>query len=269
MIRRIIRVLLRDGLSFLIVRVVAKILRVNIGMQRAKDKAWAILEDRYNLAIAYGPFKGMKLSEDVWWSKNDRITQTLGIYEEHVLNKLIFFSREGSKRFIDIGAADGYFAVGMAFSKTYPEVYAFEIEPKGQERIKQNATRNSCRTSVNVYGEANIASLKKLINKEFKSTLLIDIEGAEYNLLNTEMLSLLSGNYIICELHPWLVDNGDELQRNLLERASKKFHVELIFRETYAPNLFPEFNDLSDGERLVAVGEGRGKNMQWLVLTPK
>ena len=79
MIRGIIRVLQRDGLSFLIVRAVAKILRVNIGMQRAKDKAWAILEDRYNLAIAYGPFKGMKLSEDVWWSKNDRITQTLVI----------------------------------------------------------------------------------------------------------------------------------------------------------------------------------------------
>jgi hypothetical protein len=39
-------------------------------------------------------------------------------------------------------------------------------------------------------------------------------------------------------------------------------------RESYTPNLFPEFNDLSDEERLVAVGEGRAKNMQWLVLTP-
>ena len=29
-----------------------------------------------------------------------------------------------------------------------------------------------------------------------------------------------------------------------------------------------ELDDLSDEERLMAVGEGRGRNMQWLVLTP-
>ena len=269
MINKIIRVYKQEGLVFLFVRIVAKILKVDVGMQRVKAKAWTILKDRYNLVIAYGPFKGMMLSEDVWWSKSDLITQTLGIYEEHVLDKLIYFSNKGAKSFIDIGAADGYFAVGMAFSKTYPEVHAFEIDPKGQEYIKENATRNLCSDAVNVYGEANIASLKKLINKEFKSTLLIDIEGAEYDLLNNEMLSLLAGNYIICELHPWLINNGYELQKDLLERASQKFNLELIMRESYAPNLFPEFNDLSDEERLVAVGEGRAKNMQWLVLTPK
>ena len=120
---RLVRALRRDGLSFFIIRIVSKILQVDIGVQRAKTKAWNILEKRYNYKIAYGPFKGMKLFENVWWSKNDRITQTLGIYEEHVVDKIISFSKEGSKRFIDIGAADGYFAIGMAFSKIYSDVH--------------------------------------------------------------------------------------------------------------------------------------------------
>ena len=269
MIGRLIRNLQKDGLPFFIVRGVAKLLRVNIGFKRAKDKAWKILEEQYGLIIAYGPFKGMKLSENLSWSKEDRITQTLGIYEEHVLNKLIYFSNKGSKRFIDIGAADGYFAVGMAFSKIYKEVYAFEIEQKRQQIIKENAARNSCSERVTVYGQVNVTLLNKHINKDFKSTFLIDIEGAEYNLLSTEMLLLLRGNYVICELHPWYVDNGDKLQRDLLDRASRLFNIELIQRDYYSPNSFPELNDLSDEERLVAVGESRGKNMQWLVLTPK
>lgn len=269
MINRLRGALQRDGLSFLLIRIIAKILNVDIGVQHAKTKAWNILEKRYNHTIAYGPFKGMSLSEDVWWSKNDRITQTLGVYEEHVLDKLIYFSSQGSKRFIDIGAADGYFAIGMAFSKKYTDVHIFEIEPRGRERIRENAALNLCTDMINVYGEANFYSLKNLINKKFKSTILIDIEGAEYDLLNNEVLSLLAGNYCICELHPWLVSNGYKLQNDLLDRASKLFNVELMFRASYAPNLFPEFDDLSDEERLIAVGEGRDKNMQWLVLTPK
>jgi len=263
------RILKHDGLSLIIVRTVAKILGVQGEMQRAKDKAWVVLKERHNYKVAYGAFKGMILSRDVWWSKYDRITQTLGIYEEHVLNRLIFFSTQGAQRFIDIGAADGYFAVGMAYSKIYSEVYAFEISSKGQEKIISNASRNLCSEAVHVFGEASITSLEKLINNETKSTVLIDIEGAEYNLLSNEMLSLLSGNYVICELHPWLIENGEELQNELLNRVSQIFNFELISRESYSPNLFPEFDDLSDEERLVAVGEGRAKNMKWLVLTPK
>ena len=126
MVSRIIRVCKRDGLSFLLIRLMATILRVDIGVERAKNKAWGLLKERYNYTIAYGPLKGMRLSEDVWWSPHDRITQTLGIYEEHILDKLRFFSKQGASTFIDIGAADGYFAVGMAYSKTYSKVLAFE-----------------------------------------------------------------------------------------------------------------------------------------------
>jgi len=85
MISQIQRILKRDGLSMLLIRILAKILHVDIGFRAAKNKAWKILQAKYNLVVGHGPFKGMKLSNDVWWSPNDRITQTLGIYEQHVL----------------------------------------------------------------------------------------------------------------------------------------------------------------------------------------
>jgi hypothetical protein len=158
-------------------------LRVDIGSQLAKNKVWQILESRYGKEIAYGPFKGMKISDEVWWSKNDRITQMLGTYEEHVFEKLNFFAKQGASRFVDIGAADGYFAIGMAYSKIYSEVLAFEQEPTGQACIRNNSVINQCENVVSVFGEADYSSLKKLLSDDVKTSVLVDIEGAEYQLV--------------------------------------------------------------------------------------
>lgn len=273
MIKRILRVLKRDGLSLLLIKVLAKVLRVDIslgaGVQQAKNKAWNVLLQKHNYIVAYGPFAGMRLSEKVWWSKNDRITQTLGCYEEHVLKKLCDFATQGATKFIDIGAADGYFAVGMSFSRIYPEVVAFEIAVEGQKRILENAIANNCAAKLSVFGEANIESIIRETKNAKTATVLIDIEGAEYDFLSDEILKTLSKSNVICELHPWVVEDGYSAQKYLINRAEKVFNIELIKRETYNPNSFSEFYDLSDEERLIAVGEGRGKNMQWLVCTPK
>lgn len=91
---------------------------------------------------------------------------------------------------------------------------------------------------------------------------LIDIEGAEYQFLDSKMLELLKGHYVICELRPWLVEGGEMQQTKLLNRVENAFSVELIKREAYRPNRYEELNPLSDEERLVAIGEERAQNMQ-------
>ena len=44
MISRIVRVVKRDGFSVFCIRVLARLLRVDIGVQAVKNKAWGILE---------------------------------------------------------------------------------------------------------------------------------------------------------------------------------------------------------------------------------
>jgi len=268
-ISRVIRIIKRDGLGWSFLRVVALFLRQPLEVQRAKNKVWGALLKKYKYKVAHGPFKGMTLGENVWWSANDRITQTLGIYEKHVLDMLIDFSSKETTKFIDIGAADGYFAVGMAFGDYFRDVHAFEISEEGQKHIKKNALRNKCKDRVTAYGEANLASLKGILNDEERAVVLIDIEGFEYDLLSLEMLSLLKKCFLVCELHPWMVECGNEKQEKLLRDASEYFDLSLIKRETYNPNQFVELDEFTDEERLIAVGEARRKNMNWLVLHPK
>ena len=128
---------------------------------------------------------------------------------------------------------------------------------------------NNCQNKIKIYGEANLESLANEVKEHDKSTVLIDIEGDEYNLLSDESLYILSSSFLICELHHNLVENGLNEEKDLINRAKKYFDVELIKRETYNPNAFPEFDNLSDLERLVAVSEGRTKNTSWLVCKPK
>ena len=73
----------------------------------------------------------------------------------------------------------------------------------------------------------------------------------------------------MCELHPALSANGFEKQNMLINNAKAFFDVSIIQRESYCPNKFFELNEFTDEERLIAFGEGRENNMNWLILEPK
>ena len=70
----------------------------------------------------------------------------------------------GNNAFIDIGAGDGYFSNGMAYSNFFKKIYAFEINQNSQENIKENAQANNCINRINIFGEANYIILKDIIN---------------------------------------------------------------------------------------------------------
>ena len=268
-ILRFFSALKKDGFSWTIVKIFLRILKQPNEIQRAKNKVLnkIILEHGYQ--VAYGIFKGMKLSKNSYWSKNDFITHILGVYEKHVLKKIIEFSNKGNNLFIDIGAADGYFAIGMAFSETFKKIYAFEIDEEGRRSLNRNIENNLCKDKVVVDIEANFETLKEIVDKNKSAVILIDIEGSEFDLLDNKLLKLLSNCYIVCELHPTLSANGFEKQKMLINNAKAFFDVSIIQRESYCPNKFSELNEFTDEERLIAFGEGRENNMNWLILEPK
>ena len=138
LVKRVVRFYRRHGLRYTIVRMVMGLLREHDAIHKSKQKVLSALLLKHKSIVAYGPFKGMKLSQNVWWGQFDLITKILGVYEEHVLKKLSEISKKIDAPFVDIGAADGYFAVGMAFGGYFSQVYAYEISPRGRERLLAN-----------------------------------------------------------------------------------------------------------------------------------
>tara|TARA_B110000003_G_C16511587_1_gene481444 strand:- start:2 stop:880 length:879 start_codon:yes stop_codon:yes gene_type:complete len=266
---RFFNTLKNDGLSWTIARIFLRILKQPNEMQRAKNKVLDKIIREHGYKVAYGNFKGMKLNKDIYWAKNDLITHILGVYEKHVLEKLTEFSKRGNFPFIDIGAADGYFAVGMAFSKIFKKVYAFEINESGRVSLDKNAENNQCKDKIVINDEANFNSIKKIVDENNGAVILFDIEGSEFDLLDQKLLESLTNCYIVCELHPLLVNSGYDKQQALINNSKAFFNVSIIQRDSYCPNKFSELNEFTDDERLLAFGEGRENNMNWLILEPK
>lgn len=258
-----------DGIIQTSVRIILKITNSPNEIQKSKSKVLNHLIKIHGHKVVYGKFKGMKLNKNSYWSKNDLITHILGVYEYHILEQLIKFSKINNSVFIDIGAADGYFAVGGAYSGLFKKVYAFETHEEGRKSLIENAKSNYCETNVLIKSKANFDSLKDLIDIHKSTVILIDIEGDEFNLLNYQTLKLLSNCNIIIELHPDLVNNGYEKKKDLINFSKSFFNVSIIKREIYNPNLFEELDQFTDEERLIAFSEGRENNMSWLVLEPK
>ncbi len=94
-------------------------------------------------------------------------------------------------RVIDIGAAEGYYAVGFACRRPDTSIIAFEMEPDGQKACAEMARRNGLGHRVTVLGECNPPALARTI-AEGISLIVCDCEGAEDAILVPAKVPALS-----------------------------------------------------------------------------
>jgi len=263
--KKALKIYKKYGLVDLIVKIIFFIFKKPNEIQKAQINVWNKLSKIYGSTIQYGPFKGMKIAKEKSWELDYGLTtKILGTYEEKVVNKLIKFSKKNNT-FIDIGAADGFYVVGMAFKNFFKYIYAFEVNSQSRKIIKLNHKLNKCKQHIKIKSEANYLSLKRIVKLRKKCTILIDIEGAEFDLLSLKVLKVLKDCNIICELHKL---RGKKYY-DLIENSKKIFKSSLIRRSSYNPSKFKELDSFRDDERLLAISEGRKFNQEWLILTPK
>ena len=252
----------------LIANYVLRKLKLFDAIQLKKERIYFDAKTIFGDQVAFGLFKGMKLSNNVWWGRHDILAKYLGEYEPHIIKKLENLSKH-YKHFIDIGAADGYYAVGLLYSKLYSSVTCFEISSKGRDNIAENADLNNCLDKIVINGEANIETLKKEIEVIKSCVLLCDIEGTEFDLFSKELLSTVSQCTVIIELHDEFVFGDKGRRKRLIKDAEEYFNISFIKRYNPKVNEFDELSHWNDDLRQLAFSEGRPCRMDWLLLTPK
>lgn len=224
--------------------------------------------DQLGGVVKYGPFAGLQLNRETWWGKLDLAAQCLGLYEKEILNFIADIEPGEYERFIDIGAADGYYAIGLLLSGKVAQTMCFEITPKGREVIAKNWQQNGAPGELQIYAEATAASLAALQAKHReKALVLVDIEGGEFDFLTEATLSLLQTCTLIIEVHHWVDDFLPRYQA-LLKRAQKMFEVTIIAPAERATLHLAELRDLTDDNRLLLTSERRPGVMRFLKFTP-
>ena len=154
--------------------------------------------------VAGGPFKGMRYhGEAVCGAAAPKI---MGIYEAELAPFLLKWSAVPFQHIINVGAGEGYYAVGCAMLWPQATVTAFESSEEGRRLLARNVDLNHLQSRVKILGHCEEEQLRAAPFNGQPSLVIIDTEGAEGELLGRANLPGLENAHVIVEIHDF-VDN--------------------------------------------------------------
>ncbi len=218
--------------------------------------------------VLRGPFRTMLYTDAAVGSAF--FPKLIGCYERELQETIETIIKLSPATVIDIGAAEGYYAVGLALRIPNAKVIAFEMDERGRCLLQELIRLNHQENQVEVRGQATIESLRTLINQEAPVAVICDCEGAESHLLDPEKITWLATANILVEIHPWVDAKIDE---SLLHRFGDSHAIQRIDQTQRTPQDFPFSNWYT---RLIPkryldamVAEGRPIKMHWYWMVPK
>ena len=212
--------------------------------------------------ITGGPFKGMESVAAA--TAGPLIARLLGTYESELHPHLAALAAGGIECVIDVGCAEGYYAVGLARMMPDVTVYAYDIEEKARVICADLAARNGVADRVIVGGELKPDGFQAFAGR--KALVIVDTEGAELDILQPDLSPALAQMSLIVETHDLFRAGA---RATLVERFSPTHDIVTVHQ---GPKMFemPEWlKPLNHLDQLLAVWEWRMQPTPWLVMTPK
>ena len=139
------------------------------------------------------------------------IPKLLGIYERELAPYVERAIERQPRLVVVLGAAEGYYAIGMARRLPNAQVFAFEMERQGQDALREMARLNEVENRVTVLGRCELDELASALANESDALVICDVEGYEEKLLDPAMIPALQRLPILVELHDFLIPNVTEL----------------------------------------------------------
>ena len=213
-----------------------------------------------------GPFKGMTIVPKVSWGDGDIGSKLLGLYEDELHKIVIQAVTFQPDLVVNIGCAEGYYALGLARLLPNSEVIAVDIDSRSTAICKENSEANQL-TNVQVLTEkVDTAWLIKNLQDRANPLLFVDCEGAELELLDPSQILALKNCSIVVESHDCIIAGITDTLKNRFEATHT---VEIVRQQTKDPYQFKFLDDFSDCDKWILVHEGRPSTMSWLYITPK
>lgn len=248
--------------------------------------------------VRQGPFAGLRYINRAVGSAF--IPKLLGIYERELNGCIERACAANFPLIVDVGAAEGYYAIGLARRNPTARVIAFEMEEHGREALREMAKLNGIEVApkaetlkteklkedgaavplsrspvvpqaqLELHGKCEFENLQATLASADRSLVVCDVEGYEEFLLVPEKIPALARATLLVEMHDCFRPGLTEL---ITERFTATHYVERIWQE---PRTRADFPFTSWGTRLFparyldwAVSEWRPVRMSWLWLMPK
>jgi hypothetical protein len=216
--------------------------------------------------VSSGIFKGMK------WPRRTLVgsefaPKILGTYEleiQDLFRELVNDVQITS--FVDIGAAEGYYAVGAAMIRPQLPVFAYEIQEQAHNGIRSLAESNGVSKLLTVLPTFCVqqVDISKIGSKPL---VLVDIEGAEVELIDQSFQKLFTKATLLIEVHDFIVPGTGELLRKRLRSTHNVKKISYNFRTRFP---LRRHSKLSKLDWSMAADEKRPLKLNyWFYATPK
>jgi hypothetical protein len=219
--------------------------------------------------ILQGPFQGMRYRDEAHGS--ELLPKILGSYEAELVPAIEAICGAGCDRIIDIGAAEGYYVVGLALRNPHATVVGFEQSHAARRELRKLVAHNGVENRVIVEGTCDVQSLAIALEPAARPAVICDCEGAEDQLLNPDQVEPLKRSLILVETHDGLEQDGIPLS-GIVDRLVARFEpthaIETIASRPRTLADLPPGASLDPEDALEAMCEGRPR-ADWLFLTPR
>lgn len=217
--------------------------------------------------IVAGPFRGMRYVRASVGSAY--IPKLLGTYERELAAIVSGVVAGSYDRVVDIGAAEGYYAVGLALRMPELIVHAFEMDAEGRALLAEMAELNGVRSRVRTYGKCEASDLRRVLQGSSRPLVVCDVEGYETVLMDMAAIPELRNASILLELHEFVHRGVGDLVRERFERTHSIRHVEQEDRSVAEFPYQSLLTSLLPARYLErAVTEWRPERMSWFWMEP-
>lgn len=223
------------------------------------------------LKVQSGPFRGLNYLPQSTGSALP--PKLMGVYEKELHQTIRKWISYAPRNIIDIGAAEGYYAVGLAVALPTTKITAFEQNAEGQRMLGEMAALNNIRDRIQIKGLACRNDLINMLKDDPYLFIIMDIEGGEHEFFDYEIVKSSINAHLLIEIHKTHSEQQDPFGD--LEDLFKKTHiVRKIFCDQRSIADLPFFpwrilGHIFKRKCLNALDEKRLGSLGWLSIEPR
>lgn len=210
-----------------------------------------------SIAVQSGPFAGMALGPHAE-HMSACLARWLGIYEHPLHGHIEMAIAKNYDTLINIGAGEGYYAIGMARRCPSLQVIAADTNPDMQNACTNLAALNAVSDRISIHGQLTPTDLAQHIKG--KTLIICDIEGAEKELLDIATCPALLNCDLIIEMHDVYVPGISAQLTAMFEKTHAVTHIEAAPAPVIDKPFIKEMPEL---EHFLLGYEGRAGYTPW------
>ena len=227
--------------------------------RRQRDEK--VLLDHVPLTVRTGPFAGMNLEGTC----SPIGPKVLGTYEMELSSLIETIARSPVRHVVNVGAADGFYAVGLLRHLPMARATAFEMRTSLHPHIDTLARTNGVRDRLTIHGVCDSPTLSSTLNHDERTLVIMDVEGAERELLDVARVPGLRHAHILVEAHDFV----DPQISGLIRQRFEATHRVTVYRSRLRELAdLPGVGGIGDAMLRRLANEGRPAQMEWFWLEP-